>query len=91
MMPLRFAHLLHSRTWSSIESWKRELNLALLDDALERLAQVTPGCKRTLLEACADCIAADGKVTAREGELLRAVADALDCPMPPLLAGQPVQ
>ena len=29
---------------------------------------------------------ADGRVTVAEGELLRAIADSLDCPMPPLLA-----
>ena len=37
------------------------------------------------LDACAGCIAADGRATVEEGELLRAVADSLDCPMPPLL------
>jgi len=30
----------------------------------------------------------DDQVTLREGELLRAIADALDCPMPPFLPGQ---
>jgi len=30
------------------------------------------------------CVAADGTVTLREGELLRAIAATLDCPMPPL-------
>jgi len=35
-------------------------------------------------------IAADGYVTLGEAELLRATAATLDCPMPPLLPGQPV-
>ena len=41
--------------------------------------------KKCVLEACAACIGADGQVTVEEGELLRVISDALDCPMPPLL------
>ncbi|MGI9335923.1 MAG: hypothetical protein ACR2RL_22480 [Gammaproteobacteria bacterium] len=37
--------------------------------------------------ACADAVLHDGEVTIAEGELLRAVAECLDCPMPPLVAG----
>ncbi len=62
--------------------------LAELDAALQRLAQAQPSCVQQLLTACAACIAADHKVTQAEGELLRAIADALACPMPPLLPGQ---
>jgi len=62
--------------------------LAALDAALERLAQASPSCVQQLLTACAACIAADRKVTQAEGELLRAIADSLACPMPPLLPGQ---
>jgi hypothetical protein len=64
--------------------------LAELDAALERLAQASPSCVQQLLTACATSIAADRRVTQAEGELLRAIADALDCPMPPLLPGQPL-
>ena len=46
--------------------------------------------KRLLSGACA-CIARDEAVTLREGELLRAVADALGCPMPPILPGQKIR
>ena len=45
---------------------------------------------RRVLEACATCVAADGTVTVREAELFRAICDSLDCPMPPLLPGQPL-
>jgi hypothetical protein len=62
--------------------------LSALDAALERLAQASPSCVQQLLTACAACIAADHKVTRSEGELLRAIADSLACPMPPLLPGQ---
>ena len=64
--------------------------LAELDAALERLARASPTCMQQLLTACAACITADRKVTQAEGELMRAIADALDCPMPPLLPGQPL-
>jgi Zn-dependent protease with chaperone function len=57
-----------------------------LDAALDELAQATPALKRQVLQACAQYIAADGRVAVAEAELLRATADALGCPMPPLLA-----
>jgi hypothetical protein len=63
---------------------------ASLDQALTSLAEVSPREKRRVLHACAEVIAADKKVTVREGELLRLIADSLGCPMPPLLPGQPI-
>jgi Zn-dependent protease with chaperone function len=59
--------------------------LAKLDGALNELAQATPPLKRQVLQACAEYIASDGRVAVAEAELLRATADALGCPMPPLL------
>jgi tellurite resistance protein len=41
--------------------------------------------KRNLLLACAQTVAADGQVLYREAALLRAIADALDCPVPPFV------
>jgi hypothetical protein len=61
-----------------------------LDRALEKLAEVDPSTREQLLKACAACIAADREVTQAEGELFRAIADSIDCPMPPLLPGQPL-
>jgi hypothetical protein len=60
--------------------------LEAVDFALKVLAVSAPRLKKRVLEACAACIGANGLVTTEEGELLRAVADALDCPMPPLMA-----
>jgi Zn-dependent protease with chaperone function len=60
-----------------------ETDLKALDGALARLASLGPLHKRRLLKACIACIHADGKVSAEQAELLRAVSDALDCPMPP--------
>ena len=70
-------------------SWQKpEDGFEALSLALNRLNQVTPLLKRRLLRACSVCVSHDNQVTLREGELLRAIADALDCPMPPFLDGQ---
>ena len=65
-----------------------QCGLADLDRALAALVQAAPAMKRRLLEACAATIAFDKRVTIQEGELLRAISDSLDCPMPPFLPGQ---
>ncbi len=62
--------------------------LSVVDRGFDELAKLSPREKKMLLHGCAAVIAADGEVTVAEGELMRAVADALDCPMPPLLPGQ---
>ena len=56
-----------------------------IDAALNRLAQASPLIKKNLLEACIHTIGADGVILEGEAELLRAVADTLDCPMPPFV------
>ena len=62
------------------------LNLDGLDQAIDTLNQLKPLQKPALLKACVAAISADEIITASEHELLRALADSLDCPMPPLLA-----
>jgi Zn-dependent protease with chaperone function/uncharacterized tellurite resistance protein B-like protein len=62
------------------------LQLASVSAALERLSQLAPLEKAPLIAACAEMVAADGNVKLIEHELLRAVAAALDCPMPPSIA-----
>jgi Zn-dependent protease with chaperone function/uncharacterized tellurite resistance protein B-like protein len=62
-----------------------ESALAQVDAALEKLNQSAPHIKRLLLLACAETVAADGVIVEQEAELLRAIADALDCPAPPFL------
>lgn len=59
--------------------------LTEVDRALDCLNQVAPILKRQVLEACAEVVAADGLVQEAEAELLRAIADSLDCPIPPVL------
>jgi len=57
-----------------------------IDNALNRLAQAVPIIKKNLLEACIHTVGADGTILESEAELLRAIADTLDCPMPPFVA-----
>jgi hypothetical protein len=58
-----------------------------IDRALERLRRADPGDRRRVIAACVRTVAHDDVVAAEEGEALRAVAEALDAPMPPTLAG----
>lgn len=62
-----------------------ECGLAAIDGALARWGEASPALKRRLMAACAEVVAADGWVQVEEAELLRAVADALECPAPPVL------
>ncbi len=62
-----------------------ECSLQRLDAALNKLAQSVPQCKKAFLESAAQTVAYDGEIHTREAELLRAIADSLDCPIPPFL------
>jgi len=64
--------------------------LSELSDALRELVQAAPKLRQRLVDACAACISADAAVTVVEAELLRAICDMLECPLPPLLPGQEV-
>jgi len=59
-------------------------SMARLDMALNRLRNAAPDIQRQVVTACADAVIADGFVAVHEMEMLRAISDALDCPMPPL-------
>ncbi len=67
------------------DAW--EVDWKKLDRALNRLARAAPELKRRIMRGCIAAMLADGRVRAREYELLRAVAGALDVPMPPLAPG----
>jgi len=69
-----------------VPAFKSDSDLKDLEAALHRLTRLLPLHKPQLLKAMARCIGHDGQVSAAEAELMRAVADILDCPMPPLLA-----
>ncbi|NOZ86548.1 MAG: M48 family metallopeptidase [Deltaproteobacteria bacterium] len=59
-----------------------------LEHALKRLSSISPSTKRKVIQAAVDCVAADGFATLGEAELLRAIADGLGCPTPPVWPGQ---
>jgi hypothetical protein len=62
------------------------IDLTRLDAALQILDAASRPLKKQILLACAACVGFDGRVTVEEGELLRAISDSIDCPMPPLVA-----
>ncbi|MDA1054329.1 MAG: M48 family metallopeptidase [Planctomycetota bacterium] len=64
---------------------REKSGLEQLDTALDRLALAAPQIKKNLLEACVQVVGADGVIQEREAELLRAIADTLDCPIPPFV------
>ena len=63
---------------------RKDCSLKLVKVALDKLVLASPVIKRRVLNAAAIAVNIDGYVTLREAELLRTVADSLDCPMPPL-------
>ena len=67
-----------------------QCGLVQLEAALTELTRVAAKHRERLIEACSAAICADKEVKVREVELLRGISDMLDCPMPPLLAGQPI-
>jgi hypothetical protein len=76
-LPLRQTLVYQS---TSPDAWTSDLDLAL-----RNLDELEPPAKALLLEALGATIAADGKTTLEEAELLRAVCAALHCPLPPML------
>ncbi|MEX2171494.1 MAG: M48 family metallopeptidase [Pirellulales bacterium] len=65
-----------------------ECGLGPLRTALAELVSCAPKLRVRLVGACAATICADDVATVEEAELLRGIADLLECPMPPILAGQ---
>lgn len=61
-----------------------QLSLAELDKAAACLGQLPAPLKKHVLMAMAACIQADGVMTVAEQELLRTMAEILDCPTPAL-------
>ena len=63
-----------------------QCGLADISKSLDRLALAAPQIKKNLLEASAHVVGADGLIQENEAELLRGIAETLDCPMPPFVA-----
>jgi Zn-dependent protease with chaperone function len=64
---------------------QEQCSLQLLDKSLATLSGASPKLKKQILRASVQCIGADQVITVAEAEMIRAVADSLDCPVPPLL------
>ncbi len=65
---------------------RENYSLPKIDTALAHINQAAPQIKKLVLLACAETVAADGVIQESEAELLRAVADTLDCPIPPFIS-----
>ncbi len=60
----------------------QECRVPQLHEALDKFERATPAVKQLLLQAAAASIATDGEISIAEAELMRAIADSLDCPIP---------
>lgn len=58
---------------------------SVVGKAISKFAASSPAVKKTILDACAYCVLFDQTVTIKEAELLRAIAYALNLPLPPML------
>lgn len=56
-----------------------------LDQALDSLESASPAAKKIMLSSFSACVAADQHMSVEEAEMLRVIADALGCPVPPVL------
>jgi len=56
-----------------------------ISESLDRLVLAAPQIKKNVLEACTQVVGADGLIHENEAELLRGIAETLDCPMPPFV------
>ena len=66
-----------------------DCTLPQLQKALATLSTVAAKQRQRIIEAAADLICYDHDVSIKEAELFRGICDMLECPMPPLLPGQP--
>ena len=63
---------------------KKALSFKKMNKALDELNSLHPLRKPKLIKACIATVSADNMISTIELELLRTVADCLECPMPPL-------
>ena len=65
---------------------REQCTLSALDSALERSALLVPPIKKQVLSGCLVIVSHDGVITVNEAEYVRAIAEALECPIPPIMA-----
>jgi Zn-dependent protease with chaperone function len=69
-------------------SFKDNASYASVNRTLTNLTAASFKIRESVIDACAHCAFADKTVTVEEGELLRVIALALQCPLPPFAAGK---
>ena len=69
-------------------SFEDNASYARVNKALTNLIAASFKIRESVIDACAHCAFADKTVTVEEGELLRVIALALQCPLPPFAAGK---
>ena len=80
------ASLVEADTGSRLEpKTPEECGLREIEVALDNFALATPLVKKRLLHASGKTVMSDQRVTSDEAELIRAIADAIGCPIPPFV------
>jgi len=69
--------------------YEEDFSYNKVNNALDRLSAAPLQVKQTLIDACAHCAFADSNVTDEETDLLRIIALALECPLPPFPESTP--
>jgi Zn-dependent protease with chaperone function len=63
---------------------RQECSVTLAGEALDKVAHSSPMVKKRVLAGLLAAAAADQQITVEEAEIVRAFAEAIDCPMPPM-------
>lgn len=77
------AYLSATSGWRSQFERKGVSSHEELDEVLDRFEVASPLVKKQVLEVCVTAAARDGRLSSREAELLRTIADSIGCPLPP--------
>ena len=67
----------------SIQNHDR-FDVSTIDQAIQKLSQTSFPVRQQILESCAQAAFSDKVISWKEAEMLRAIGDALDCPIPHL-------
>jgi len=78
--------------WAGDQGQTREnvSTVVVLEQSLNALRRMNSAGRQSFIRAVTKTIAHDDKLTLPEAELLRTICAALDCPMPPFLADNPI-
>ncbi len=64
--------------------------LVAIREAIEKFEAATPIVKKEFLLACSKAVLSDGIISSHEAELIRAIADAIGCSVPPFVRSAPL-